>query len=106
MTYIRKKMINGSGPYFYEVRSVRDGKQVRQEFVKYWGTEDPRLDGRFQASNINKDRMPGRTLCPKDRPRHIEVKTISEFSQATSILFDWSIEEYAYYFNHQTFGGI
>jgi hypothetical protein len=37
MTYIRSKMINGYGPYFYEVRSVREGKKVRQEFVRYLG---------------------------------------------------------------------
>lgn len=37
MTYIRSKMINGCGPYYYEVRSVRHGKTVKQEFVRYLG---------------------------------------------------------------------
>jgi hypothetical protein len=31
-------MINGYGPYYYEVRSVREGKTVRQEYVRYIGT--------------------------------------------------------------------
>jgi len=39
MTYIRSKMINGFGPYYYEVRSVREGKKVRQEYVRYIGRE-------------------------------------------------------------------
>jgi hypothetical protein len=38
MTYIRSKMVNGCGPYYYEVRSVREGKTVRQEYVRYIGT--------------------------------------------------------------------
>jgi hypothetical protein len=35
-------MLNGAGPYFYEVRSVRDGEQVRQEIIKYWGLTNPK----------------------------------------------------------------
>ena len=38
MNYVRSKMINGCGPYYYEVRSVREGKTVRQEYVRYIGT--------------------------------------------------------------------
>jgi hypothetical protein len=31
-------MINGSGPYYYEVKSVREGKTVRQVHIRYIGT--------------------------------------------------------------------
>ena len=41
MTFIRSKIINGCGPYYYEVKSVRDGKTVRQEYVRYIGTSLP-----------------------------------------------------------------
>jgi len=38
LNYVRSKMINGCGPYYYEVHSVREGKTVRQEYVRYIGT--------------------------------------------------------------------
>lgn len=41
MSYIRTKMINGNGPYYYEVRSERDGDTVRQIHVQYLGTSAP-----------------------------------------------------------------
>jgi hypothetical protein len=41
MNYVRSKMINGCGPYYYEVRSVREGKAVRQEYIRYIGTRRP-----------------------------------------------------------------
>ena len=41
MTYIRSKMINGHGPYYYEVESVREGDKVHQKYVKYLGTTGP-----------------------------------------------------------------
>ena len=37
MSYIRAKIINGCGPYYYRVRSARQGKKVRQIFVAYIG---------------------------------------------------------------------
>ena len=39
MTYIRSKMIYGCGPYYYEVESVREGKRVRQIFIRYIGKQ-------------------------------------------------------------------
>lgn len=41
MTYVRSKMIYGCGPYYYEVRSVREGDTVRQEHVRYIGKVHP-----------------------------------------------------------------
>lgn len=41
MTYIRSKMIYGCGPYYYEVKSVREGKRVRQIFIRYIGKNPP-----------------------------------------------------------------
>jgi hypothetical protein len=38
MNYVRSKMINGYGPYYYEVHGVRKGKKVEQQFVRYIGT--------------------------------------------------------------------
>jgi len=37
MSYVRSKMINGYGPYYYEVRSVREGDKVRQIHIRYLG---------------------------------------------------------------------
>lgn len=41
MSYVRAKMINGHGPYYYEVRSEREGKNVRQVYIRYLGTSAP-----------------------------------------------------------------
>jgi hypothetical protein len=41
MTFIRTKMVNGSGPYYYEVRSEREGSKVRQVHVQYLGSSPP-----------------------------------------------------------------
>ena len=65
MTYIRSKMINGCGPYYYEVRSVRDGDTVQQKYVRYIGKNRPttkaegqanisHYDGRARASSKSK----------------------------------------------------
>lgn len=37
MAYVRSKMINGHGPYYYLVKSVRQGKTVKQVHVRYIG---------------------------------------------------------------------
>jgi hypothetical protein len=42
MTYIRSRLINGYGPYDYEVKSVRKGKKVEQVFVRYLGRSSDR----------------------------------------------------------------
>jgi hypothetical protein len=42
MTYIRSRLINGYGPYDYEVKSVRKGKKVEQVFVQYLGRTSER----------------------------------------------------------------
>jgi len=39
--FIRKKEIHGR-PYWYLVRSVREGKKVRQKVIKYLGSRKPR----------------------------------------------------------------
>lgn len=60
MTYVRSKMINGCGPYYYEVRSVREGKTVRQVFVKYIGKHP--------------GRTPSDSVVPKEQPKaYLEV---------------------------------
>ncbi|MBA7629141.1 hypothetical protein ES703_36639 [subsurface metagenome] len=40
MSFVRTKTIKGH-TYYYEVRSVRDGKKVRQVIIKYFGTTPP-----------------------------------------------------------------
>lgn len=37
MSYVRSKMINGYGPYYYEVESVREGDKVEQRYIAYLG---------------------------------------------------------------------
>jgi hypothetical protein len=51
MSYVRSKMINGCGPYYYEVRSVREGKTVRQEYIRYIGTS-PDTGGRSSSESV------------------------------------------------------
>jgi hypothetical protein len=41
-------MINGCGPYYYEVKSVREGKTVRQVYIRYIGTS---REGGTQSSS-------------------------------------------------------
>ena len=38
MSFVRSKMINGYGPYYYEVRSVWENGTCRQEHIRYIGT--------------------------------------------------------------------
>lgn len=51
MSFIRSKMINGCGPYYYEVRSVREGKTVRQEHIRYIGTS-PDVKARSSSESV------------------------------------------------------
>lgn len=37
MSYVRSKMINACGPYWYEVESKRKGKTVHQVYLRYIG---------------------------------------------------------------------
>ncbi len=48
MAYVRTKTINGK-TYRYLVKSVREGKQVRQVFVSYIGNPPPASGGRSPA---------------------------------------------------------
>lgn len=41
MSYVRSKMINGYGPYYYRVKSVREGDHVRQVHIAYLGKNPP-----------------------------------------------------------------
>jgi len=56
MTYIRSKMINGCGPYYYEVRSQREGKTVRQIFVRYVGKHPGKDPSDSVVPNIDSER--------------------------------------------------
>jgi hypothetical protein len=40
MSFIRTKTVKGN-PYYYLVKSVREGKKVKQEIVQYFGTTLP-----------------------------------------------------------------
>ena len=40
MSYIRKKIVKGK-EYWYLCKSVREGSKVRQEIIKYIGTQKP-----------------------------------------------------------------
>lgn len=41
MAYVRSKMINGYGPYYYKVESVREGDKVEQRYIAYLGKTPP-----------------------------------------------------------------
>lgn len=69
MSFVRSKMINGCGPYYYEVRSVREGKTVRQEHIRYIGKAREGGDG-------------GKSVVPK--PQASETATSSSPRYATS----------------------
>lgn len=75
MSYIRSKMVHGCGPYYYEVRSIRQGKTVRQECIRYIGKFPLRpqtslkqlpLDRFAQVENIEAVKTkPPRPLTPR-----------------------------------------
>jgi hypothetical protein len=52
MAYIRSKMINGCGPYYYRVKSVRQGKRVRQVFVAYIGKSPPQESAPGRSESV------------------------------------------------------
>jgi len=51
VAYIRRKIINGNS-YRYLVKSVREGKRVRQVFVRYIGNPPPASGGRSPTSGV------------------------------------------------------
>lgn len=73
MSYVRSKMINGYGPYYYEVESVRDGDKVEQRYIAYLGknrpSETPKSTNPSQPDNIvpNKSEGPQKQESPYDR---------------------------------------
>lgn len=68
MSYIRTKMINGNGPYYYEVRSERDGDTVRQIHVQYLGTSAPvrGAGGEWVATS----EIGAEPVVPNEEPRY------------------------------------
>jgi hypothetical protein len=54
VAYIRRKTINGKS-YHYLVKSVREGKRVRQVFVRYIGNPPPVSGGSSQTPGIATD---------------------------------------------------
>jgi hypothetical protein len=66
MSYVRSKMINGHGPYYYRVKSVREGDHVRQVHIAYLGKNPP-------ASEM-KDKDLGTTPEPKTEPAPAKVE--------------------------------
>lgn len=63
MTYVRSKNIKGH-TYYYEVRSVREGDKVRQEYVRYLGKTAPGAN-KSELGTTRKIEDYG----PKDEPR-------------------------------------
>lgn len=77
VTYIRSKMINGYGPYYYEVRSVREGKKVRQIFVRYVG-KSPEGSGALGPASV----VPNTETAPKPKP-YLEIEGAGERIEPT-----------------------
>jgi len=50
--FVRRKRISGKD-YYYLVKSVREGEQVKQKFVEYVGTEKP---GKERTERMIKER--------------------------------------------------
>jgi hypothetical protein len=70
MSYIRSKIINGCGPYYYEVKSVRHGKKVSQVYIRYVGKDYPG----------NPDQYPEENVVPKEEPKkaYLEIEGSEE----------------------------
>lgn len=69
MSYYRSKMINGNGPYWYEVESVRHGDTVQQKHIRYIGKNRPTRVGAGQTTVRSYDRNPGETIDIKGRSK-------------------------------------
>ena len=95
MSYIRSRYINGYGPYDYEVRSVREGKKVRQVFVRYLGaskgvvakSEQPRRDYLDVGEPEHGERKIPKTWdrLRRERARNIAESTGSSYFQADAL---------------------
>lgn len=70
MSYIRSKMVYGCGPYYYEVKSVREGDAVHQIHIRYLGKTSsarPRKARAPSSKNIAKCVIDTRALAQKLR---------------------------------------
>ena len=70
MSYIRSKMVYGCGPYYYEVKSVRESNAVHQIYVRYIGktpSARPRKARTPSSKNIAKCIIDTRALAQKLR---------------------------------------
>jgi hypothetical protein len=69
MSYYRSKMINGYGPYWYEVRSVRHGDTVEQVHIRYVGKNRPTKVGAGQTEVRGYDRRADEAIDVKGRDK-------------------------------------
>lgn len=105
MSYIRSKMINGCGPYYYRVESQRVGNRVRQVHIQYLGktkpsgitsspspsTPEPVVEEPKRTSYIQfEDGSAGERKEPKtwDRRRREQARMIAKTTNTTTIQAD------------------
>lgn len=83
MAYIISKMINGHGPYYYLVKSERDGDKVKQVHIKYLGKDPGKTSssgsGRSKSSKkkSSKKKVP-KTQAGKDKKVRTVMKEFKE----------------------------
>lgn len=94
MSFVRSKMINGYGPYYYEVESKREGDTVRQHHIRYIG-KSPGGVSESQASSVVPKEEPKKAYLevegsPErkeqktwDRQRYNRAKMIAEATDST-----------------------
>jgi hypothetical protein len=104
MSYIRSKMVNGYGPYYEEVRGVREGKKVKQIFVRYIGTSPDAGSTRSPPKGPSENVVPKspepkgylevegsperKELKTWDRQRYNRAKMIAEATDSTMFQAD------------------
>jgi len=100
MSYIRAKIINGCGPYYYEVKSVRHGKTVSQVYIRYVGKDYPGNPDHPSVENVVPKEEPRKAylevegspdrkeLKTWDRQRYDQAKRIAEATDSTMFQAD------------------
>jgi hypothetical protein len=85
LTYYRAKYINGHGPYWYEVRSVREGDNVEQQHVRYIGKNKPTDASGQGQRELNQYNAPDRASTSSNS-RHVSRKWSAERKRRAQIV--------------------
>lgn len=82
MSFLRKKNIDGKD-YWYQVKSIREGKKVIQKHIKYWGTEKP---SKTQMVKIDELYKKGKLKEIKKKPIP-KKKIVKQYPTKTEIVY-------------------